>query len=282
MTTPSKGKYPLPASRAVIVAHPSTKLPTVRVTGQRITPEGVKSAFLGKLGSAVGQYLATQKIEEATFSLFADTLVIQTNLPEAALHAIFDGVPRSLMESVLRDYGEGNVRIRLLPERPDKVGTPSSDNMSLFGGSTHLKRLADSAAKLNEVSDRLTKQIEQIDAALKRLNLGVTAWVTIFESEDEDGNCLREELGYTRIGSRWGVALRTASGTRGDECEPDRTFSAFADAPRQLRIKAVEHIPKLLDQISADAEAMVEKLTPEVAEVAKLTHALEAIPGVKK
>ena len=42
-----------------------------------------------------------------------------------------------------------------------------------------LPSLAATAANLNEASKKLSAVIERIDDALQRLNLGVTAWVTV-------------------------------------------------------------------------------------------------------
>ena len=235
----------------------------------KITSEGAKSAFLGVLGRAATYEAAAKKIKEATFRVVENTLEIHTNLSATMIHMLFEGEVHTLLDGVLAERGAGNIKIKFLPAlRNEATSTepPQSDTLS-----APFKRLVDSAAKLNKVSDQLTIQIEQIDAALKNLNLGVTAWVMIAENEDEDGNWIEEELGYTRIGSRWGVALRTHSGT----------FSAFADAPRPLRIRAVPHIPKLIDQLSVEAEAMIAKLSPEVDEVSALALALQA-SGVKK
>jgi hypothetical protein len=246
----------------------------------KITSEGAKSAFLGVLGRAATYEAAAKKIKEATFRVVENTLEIHTNLSATMIHMLFEGEVHTLLDGVLAERGAGNIKIKFLPAlRNEATSTepPQSDTLS-----APFKRLVDSAAKLNKVSDQLTIQIEQIDAALKNLNLGVTAWVMIAENEDEDGNWIEEELGYTRIGSRWGVALRTHSGTRGtDPNHPDETFSAFADAPRPLRIRAVPHIPKLIDQLSVEAEAMIAKLSPEVDEVSALALALQA-SGVKK
>jgi hypothetical protein len=245
---------------------------------QPINLQATKVVLVGALAVAVNHLAASQKIDEATFSLAGDTLEIQTNLSATLLHMLFNAEAMHLLESALVERGAGNIKIKLLPALADEAasGSPTSGMVS-----APFKRLVDSAAKLNKVSDQLTTQIEQIDAALRPLNLGVTAWVTITESSDEDGNWTEEKLGYVRIGSRWGVALLTRTGMRGDPNEPEETFSAFADAPRQLRIRAVPHIPKLIDQLSVEAEAMIAKLSPEVEEVSALALALQAL-GVKK
>jgi len=264
MTVSFTGKPP-------VVVAPSRTI-TVKKT---IDLQATKVVLVGALAVAVNHQAAAQKLDEATVSLVRETLQFQTKLSQVMVSMLFNAEAMHLMESALIERGAGNIKIKLLPAVWNEAATESPVSEML---SAPFKRLAESAAKLNKVSDQLTTQIEQIDAALKGLNLGVAAWVTITDTEDEDGNCVVEELGYVRIGSRWGVALKTASGVRGEQ--GDGTFSAFADAPRQLRIRAVEFIPKLLDQISAEAEAMVAKLSPKVDEISELTLAFKTFNDV--
>ena len=267
MTVSFNGKPP-------IVVVPSPINPVKRL----IHVESTKR-YLGEALANGRQHSAADVLNEAEFSLVGETLEIQTELSAKMLPVVFNAEAMKCMASVLAERGAGHIKIELLPVSTASAAPESPVSEML---SAPFKRLAESAAKLNKVSDQLTTQIEQIDAALKNLNLGVTAWVMIAENEDEDGNWIEEELGYARIGSRWGVALRTHSGTRGtDPNQPEETFSAFADAPRQLRMRAVRHIPKLIDQLSVEAEAMIEKLSPEVEEVSALARALQA-SGVKK
>ncbi|MBB5055786.1 hypothetical protein HDF16_000455 [Granulicella aggregans] len=254
------------------VAGSVAKLP-IRSIAKPIAPQSAKDLLVGALAVATGHQQASDMLQNAALSLVGSTLEIQTELSAAMLRLLFNAQAMQLMQSALKERGGGNITIKLLPAIADKV---ESEAAKVATPSPALLRLAESAARLNKVSDQLTTQIEQIDAALKRLNLGVATWVTISEIEDEDGNWSREQLGYVRIGSRWGVALRSSSGMRGDPGEPDETFSAFADAPRQLRIRAVEHIPKLLDQLSGEAEAMIAKLSPKVDEISELTLAFQS------
>lgn len=263
---------------------PPVQVATLPTPKPQITPEDAKSAFLSVLAHAAIYEAAAKKIEEATFRLVGNVLEIHTNIPLPLINKLLGGEVHILLDGALAERGNGNIKIKFLPASGKESTTVSPVSEML---SAPFKRLAESAAKLNKVSDQLTIQIEQIDAALKRLNLGVTAWVTISEVEDEDGNWSQDQIGYVRIGSRWGIALRSRFAVRGDPGDPDETFSAFADAPRQLRIRAVEFIPKLLDQISTEAEAMVAKLSPKVDEISELTLAFKTFNdvsamGVKK
>src|SRR5437879_4924901 len=81
------------------------------------------------------------------------------------------------------------------------------------------RQLSTSAASLNTVSDELRESISELETALEKLNLGVSAWVKISGGHNDSGQYYwSRDLGYTQIGRDWGIALRTVSG---DECDPE-------------------------------------------------------------
>ncbi len=229
-------------------------------------------------------------MKECEFSIVGDTIEIQTTLSKTMLPVIFNSDAERTLHAALEQRGEGKYKIRLLArptgtkepvpaveELQQSVSISDSDSNAI---SAPFKKLIESAAKLNKVSDQLTSQIEEIDGALKRLNLGVSAWVTVEEEMDEDDSSWsREELGYTRIGNRWGVALKTSSGFFGDPSQTDGNFYSFSDAPRELRIRAVRQIPRLIECLSVEAENMIATLAPKVEEVAELIHTLNSLGG---
>ena len=82
-------------------------------------------------------------------------------------------------------------------------------------------------------------------------------------------------IGYARIGSRWGISLRRASG----HCDapPEVTLDEewlFNDAPRELRLESVEHIPAMIDQLVEAGEAAVERIREKTSEAQQLAEAL--------
>ena len=84
--------------------------------------------------------------------------------------------------------------------------------------SSQLPSLARNAASLNTASNALSKLIERIDLALQRLNLGVPAWVTVARGENADRGGIHfwsEDLGYSRIGRKWGSHAQENRGLRG-------------------------------------------------------------------
>jgi hypothetical protein len=70
---------------------------------------------------------------------------------------------------------------------------------------TSFKQLSAAAINLNSASDELSEAIAAWDAALTKLNLGLSAWVKL-SGADNDGNRYWWDIGYTRVGNKWGVA----------------------------------------------------------------------------
>jgi len=257
-----------PMGDSPVVVSPRLKL------SSELNLDAVKVGLSAALSRTVLHQPAAVRLQDATFRFDGETLDISVDLSPTMVDMLFGGEVQNLLQDALTKRGHGNIRVRVRA----KSDLTDPKGAALESSSTPLRRLALGAAKLNEVSDKLTAQIEQIEAALKRLNLGVEAWVAVLDREDEGGNCAREEIGYTRIGNRWGVALRAVSGVRGEYGE--ETFSAFADSPRQQRIRAVPYVSALLEKLSAEAEAMIEKLTPKVEEISALATSFENLNEV--
>ncbi len=139
-----------------------------------------------------------------------------------------------------------------------------------------LPSLAATAADLNDASKKLSAVITRIDDALQRLNLGVTAWVTVQGGAHNNGLYFwAEALGYSRIARKWGLTLRRRSGFEGDgELDEDENW-AFNDAPRSLRIMAVPKIPELIKELDRKAKEVAEQISASVDETVPLVEAIE-------
>jgi hypothetical protein len=149
------------------------------------------------------------------------------------------------------------------------------------------KQLSVAATELNSASDGLADAILMLDDTLKRLNLGVSAWVTVSGNDDEDGDWWSRELGYTRIADKWGIALKDASGHYSN---PDRDSVEkwlFNDAPRWMRVESVGKIPDLLEALLKQAEDTTKKIKAKTDEALALVQAVnktveEAQPAERK
>jgi hypothetical protein len=136
------------------------------------------------------------------------------------------------------------------------------------------RKLSTVASELNFVSDELGKCVSEMDAALKKLNLGIEVWVEISGGQDDMGFWSRE-LGYQKIGGKWGIALRTISGAYG--CEEDSDIEAwlFNDGPRYLRLASIEKIPELLQQLSAEGTKAAAEVSKRLTDVKKVAAAVK-------
>jgi hypothetical protein len=137
------------------------------------------------------------------------------------------------------------------------------------------RKLTASAANLNSVSDELRQTMTEIEAALKKVNVGVAAWVSISTSSDETGDSWSRDLGYTRVGQEWHIAVRiTHSDASGDNQHEEQW--PFNDAPRWMRIEAVGKLPDLIEALAKQADDTAQKIRRKNAEAKQFTAAILA------
>jgi hypothetical protein len=139
------------------------------------------------------------------------------------------------------------------------------------------KQLSLTATTLNSASDDLGAAMSVLDAALQRLNLGITAWVALSGNEDHDGEWWSREIGYTKVGDKWGIALKTASGNYGCPDQDSVEKWLFNDAPRWMRIEATGKIPDLLEALIRQAEDTTKKIQDRTADVLELAAAMSKV-----
>jgi hypothetical protein len=136
------------------------------------------------------------------------------------------------------------------------------------------RKLSASATNLNTASDELRIIISVLEDALKKLNLGISTWVKIAGNEESNGDFWSRNLGYARVGGKWGIALRELSGNQAyDDYEKDESW-LFNDAPRWLRIEGVGKIPELLEKLTTQADDTTEKIRKKTAEAKELATAI--------
>ena len=142
----------------------------------------------------------------------------------------------------------------------------------------YYSQLSTVAADLNAVSDELGKSIAEIDAALKKLNLGITTWVTIRGDGGNpyDDSFRSRDIGYAKVSNKWGISLRTIDGQLSD---PDRSETEewlFNDAPRSLRLEAIDKIPELLEKLSKDAVRTTKDIRARLDEAQAVAEAVKS------
>jgi hypothetical protein len=154
---------------------------------------------------------------------------------------------------------------------------PTKENSLVERVQSSYRQLAVAATNLNAVSDQLGKTIVQLDSSLKKLNLGVSAWVTISSNEWPDGSWASDQLGYDKIDGEWGIGIRKVSGSyTHEECGENSTEWLFHTAPRTLRIAAIEKIPELIDELTKQADATTKKAIAKLDQANQLAAAINA------
>ena len=154
----------------------------------------------------------------------------------------------------------------------------SSDDVIIEDVQSSFQKLSLAARDLNAVSDQLGQCVGDLDAALKKLNLGITTWVTIRSGEDAagDGGYWSEGIGYAKVSGKWGICLRTLSGHVQFPDEESVEAWLFGDAPRSLRLSGIDKIPELLEKLSVEATESTKKIG---ANLHKARAVAEAIKG---
>ena len=148
---------------------------------------------------------------------------------------------------------------------------------------TSFKKLYLAAADLNTASDELGKAVTIWDSALKKLNLGIEAWVD--SSGGESGDLWWDRgIGYAQVNDKWGLALRTREG---DYREPDQLTREsetwhFNQAPRWLRIEGVTKLPELLEALLRGAEDTTKELLEQTGQVLAMVDAVKASASMKE
>jgi hypothetical protein len=138
-------------------------------------------------------------------------------------------------------------------------------------------QLTSAAKELNSISDELGKPISEIDIALKKLNLGVSVWVPIGKDDGSPNESWywSEDIGYSKVGANWGICLRKVAG---DHQQPDYDHEEswlFNDAPRTLRISAIEKIPDLLEKLSNEAARTTENIRARLSDAQAVANAVK-------
>lgn len=136
--------------------------------------------------------------------------------------------------------------------------------------------LSEVASDLNSVSDELGKYASEIDAALKKLNLGIAVWVSFCDWDENGYDYYMEQIGYGKIDGKWGIAIRTVTGNH-QWPDDDKTESwLFNDAPRRMRLASIEKLPEVLSELSRQSAETIKEIRGRLAEVKEVAGAVKA------
>jgi hypothetical protein len=139
------------------------------------------------------------------------------------------------------------------------------------------KKLLIAAKDLNTASDELGKAITVLDAVLRKLNLGVSAWVTLSGDESPEGDFWSRDIGYAKIRGSWGIALRDVSGHFAFPEEEKVEEWPFNEGPRWMRADAIGKIPDLLEKMLKQAEETTKKIKAKTAQAFEIGEAISKV-----
>jgi hypothetical protein len=148
---------------------------------------------------------------------------------------------------------------------------------------THFKALSEASPSLNAASDELTKTVAILDESLKKLNIGLTVWVSFrfrgpfqgCDPYDED------QIGYCKVNGTWGIALRHIWGEEPDGFNEEGPW-LFHDAPRDLRVYGVDKIPDVIESLAKEALDTTKKIQEKTKQVLELASVVKEIADAPK
>jgi hypothetical protein len=138
----------------------------------------------------------------------------------------------------------------------------------------HIEVLANS---LNQKSDLLSQKIVEIESALNQYKLGIWAWLDepLLYRMESDGNGhdfeVAHVLGYGKIRDKWGILLHERP-----DFDPETIDPIFLkDAPRDIRICAVDRIPTLIERIAEKAAELSQQITEKTKVAERIAASLK-------
>ena len=150
---------------------------------------------------------------------------------------------------------------------------------------TNFQTLSTVASSLNTASDELTKVVGRLDEALKKLNVGLTVWVTFEDRlphDDTRYDC--DQIGYCKVNGKWGISVRQIWGDEPwlSDHQGENGPWLFNDAPREMRLRSVDKIAVLIEALSKEASNTTKRIQEKTQEVSELAAAIESAANEAK
>jgi prefoldin subunit 5 len=145
----------------------------------------------------------------------------------------------------------------------------------------HFQVLSGISSSLNTASDELSQAVGVVEEATKKLNIGLSVWVT-FRSRGTDEYPEYydvDQIGYCKVNGNWGIAIQHLWG---DEARDRHNLEGpwlFNDASREMRIQAVDKLPELIEELSKVAVETQKKIQEKTKEVRDLANAIRGDAG---
>jgi hypothetical protein len=140
-----------------------------------------------------------------------------------------------------------------------------------------LSGLTSAAERLNRASDSVNAVISTVEAQLVTANVGIEVWLwealgstDAVEPTRGEMSWIAQLLGFAKVNGNWCLAVKSTrfvSGFfEGDTSCPyqneylEASPSPLLQAPRAIRIAALDHLPKLVELLTAEATRYTESI----------------------
>lgn len=121
--------------------------------------------------------------------------------------------------------------------------------------------------KLEGATDEMNRSIQEVEAALIALQLGVRASVTLVsDTNREFGWTWYRTLVFGKDAKVWRLLIEEGR----DDHPEDDVYTPLVNASREVRLQATEHLPELVRELVKTAEA-------EIARVEEATKVARAV-----
>jgi hypothetical protein len=159
--------------------------------------------------------------------------------------------------------------------------TPSGAESRSAKLKNSFSNLSKASQELNTASEVFGTAVTSLEDAINALNPGVAAWVAVSSSspdEDMPWQSVEERLGYDKVDGRWGLALSTVEiDSSGDVSESVQASWRFKDAPRSLRLRAIDRVPELIEALAREASRTAKRVGEQADYATSLAEAISAI-----
>jgi hypothetical protein len=86
-------------------------------------------------------------------------------------------------------------------------------------------------------------------------------------------------VGYAKLNGKWGLTLRVTTGNEQHENHATDEKLSFNEAPRGLRVEAIDELPELLQRLTKKAATTAAKIAEATGEARELAHAIKLAAG---
>jgi hypothetical protein len=99
----------------------------------------------------------------------------------------------------------------------------------------------------------------------------------VFRTRDVDEPHLydQDEIGYCKVGGEWDIALRDVYGNVESDEHRTGTLWHFNDAPREMRLAAVDKLPELIEALAKEAFNTTKRVQEKAQQVRELAQAID-------